>query len=185
VERRLNYIQLLHEQLGEEHPFIKLVCQCLHNNPAERPSVKMLLKRLEGTIIRCSSGEASIGDVRKTSNGCEVARRVRKEKTGFRLQSGNIAAIDFGNTYLCVAYTTATTVGMRSEDPQRLILNRMHYHIPTTILFKPDGSIDSVGYDARAEYLNLDDKERLIYAYFEEILHDKVFIQTNYFRSDK
>ena len=139
----------------------------------------MLLQRLEGAIIRCSSGEASIGDIRKTSNGCEVAKRVPKEKTGFRLQSGNIAAIDFGTTYCSVAYTTAR---MKSEEgPQRLILNGMHYHVPTAILFKPDGSIDSFGFDARADYLNLEDSDRLIYTYFEQILHDKVFIQIRVF----
>ena len=47
VERRTDYIQSLREQLGEEHPFLQLVCQCLHNTPAQRPSSEELLQQLE------------------------------------------------------------------------------------------------------------------------------------------
>ena len=92
-------------------------------------------------------------------------------------KSGNIAAIDFGTTNCSVAYTT---IGSRSEKPQILPLNTSHYRVPVAILFSTDGTIDSFGYDARKEYLNLDDEERLEYAYFEQIKmtlqHDEVFI---------
>ena len=47
VERRTDYIQPLREQLGEQHPLIQLVCQCLHNIPAQRPSAEELLQQLE------------------------------------------------------------------------------------------------------------------------------------------
>ena len=47
VEHRTNYIQPLHEQLGEQHPLLQLVCQCLHNTPAQRPSAEELLQQLE------------------------------------------------------------------------------------------------------------------------------------------
>ena len=46
VERRTDYIQLLYEQLGEEHPLLQLVCQCLHNIPAQRPFAEELLQQL-------------------------------------------------------------------------------------------------------------------------------------------
>ena len=46
LERRRDYIQPLCEQLGEQHPLSRLVCQCLHNNPAQRPSAEELLQRL-------------------------------------------------------------------------------------------------------------------------------------------
>ena len=46
VERRRDYIQPLHEQLGEQHPLSQLVCQCLHNTPAQRPSAEELLQQL-------------------------------------------------------------------------------------------------------------------------------------------
>ena len=119
---------------------------------------------------------ASIGDVRKTSNGCEVAKRVPRKESGFRVPSGNIAAIDFGTANCSVAYTT---IGSGPEDElRRLPLNTTYYRVPTAILFKPDGTIDSFGHDARAEYLNLDDAERLEYAYFDQIKmnlqHDEV-----------
>ena len=50
VERRRDYIQPLREQLGEQHPLLHLVCQCLHNTPAQRPSAEELLQQLE--IVR-------------------------------------------------------------------------------------------------------------------------------------
>ena len=98
-----------------------------------------------------------------------------------RRKSCNIAAIDFGTTNCSVAYTT---VGSRSEKPQILPLNNTYYRVPVAILFKTDGTIDSFGYDARKEYFNLDDKDRLEYAYFEQIKmslqHDEVFVTEGY-----
>ena len=47
VERRSNYIQLLHGQLGEQYPLVQLVHQCLQNAPARRPSAEELLRQLE------------------------------------------------------------------------------------------------------------------------------------------
>ena len=47
MERRRDYIQSLHEQLGEQHSLLELVCRCLHNTPAQRPSAEELLQQLE------------------------------------------------------------------------------------------------------------------------------------------
>ena len=47
VERRGEYIQLLHQQLGDQHPLVQLVKHCLHNIPSRRPSTQELLQRLE------------------------------------------------------------------------------------------------------------------------------------------
>ena len=47
VERRTDYIQPLCEQLGEQHPLLQLVCQCLHNTPVQRPSAEELLQQFE------------------------------------------------------------------------------------------------------------------------------------------
>lgn len=116
---------------------------------------------------------ANIGDVRKTSNGCKAARRVPRKEAGFRIHSGKIAAIDFGTTNCSVAYTTGV-----EEEPRRLQLNSTYYRVPTAILFNQDGTINSFGYDARSEYLNLDDEERPECPYFEQIKmtlqHDEV-----------
>ena len=119
------------------------------------------------------------GDKRKTSNGCEVAKRVPRKESGFRVHSGNIAAIDFGTTNCSVAYITV--VDGTEKGPWPLPLNSTYYRVPTAILFKPDGSIDSFGYDARTEYqANLANEDRLKYAYFEQVKmnlqHDKVLL---------
>ena len=51
---------------------------------------------------------------------------------------------------------------------------------PAAILFDSDGTVDSFGYDARKEYFNLDDEDRLKYTYFEQIKmnlqHDEVIL---------
>ena len=46
VERQMDYIQPLRDQLGEEHPLLQLICQCLHNIAAYRPSAEELLQQL-------------------------------------------------------------------------------------------------------------------------------------------
>ena len=113
------------------------------------------------------AAERCIGDVRKTSNGCEVAKRVPRSKTKFRVPSKNIAAIDFGTTNCSVAYITASD--NPDLGPQQLSLGGTYYRVPTAILFKHDGSFVSFGYRARNDYINLDDEYRLHYHYFEEI----------------
>ena len=50
VERRRDYIQPLYKELGEQHPLVQLVCQCLHNIPAQRPSAEDLLQQLEAQM---------------------------------------------------------------------------------------------------------------------------------------
>ena len=56
VERRREYIQLLHEQLPQRHPLVQLVHQCLHNTPARRPSAEELLQQLEAARAQIEGG---------------------------------------------------------------------------------------------------------------------------------
>jgi len=56
VERRREYIQLLHEQLPEQHPLVQLVHQCLHNTPTRRPSAEELLQQLEAVRAQIEGG---------------------------------------------------------------------------------------------------------------------------------
>ena len=56
VERRREYIQLLHEQLPQRHPLVQLVHQCLHNTPARRPSAEELLQQLEAVRAQIEGG---------------------------------------------------------------------------------------------------------------------------------
>ena len=48
VERRSDYIDQLHQRLGEGHPLVRMVKQCLHNVPSRRPSTEEVLQQLEG-----------------------------------------------------------------------------------------------------------------------------------------
>ena len=50
MERRTDYIEPLYKELGEQHPLVQLVCQCLHNVPAQRPSAEELLQQLEAQM---------------------------------------------------------------------------------------------------------------------------------------
>ena len=61
----------------------------------------------------------TIGDVRKTSNGCSVAERISRKEAGFRVPSNNIAAIDFGTTNCSVAYTVVGKTGSTSAASQQ------------------------------------------------------------------
>ena len=120
---------------------------------------------------------ATLPSVRKTTNGCEVAVPVRREITGFRLPSQCIAAIDFGTTNCSLAYIT--TAYNPIEGPTRLYLNNTHYRVPTAILFKPDGTVDSFGFVARTKFSGLTEVDGgMSYAYFEQIKmnlqHDEV-----------
>ena len=56
VERRRDYIQALHGQLGEEHPLVQLVHQCLRNTPARRPSAEEVLQQLEAVRAQIEGG---------------------------------------------------------------------------------------------------------------------------------
>ena len=51
VERRGDYITTLHHQLGEVHPLVQLVEQCLDNDPSYRPTAAIVLQQLEGVVI--------------------------------------------------------------------------------------------------------------------------------------
>jgi len=86
------------------------------------------------------------------------------KKSGLRVSSDNIAAIRLGFTTCAVAYALCDFEGA----PMQLPLNERDFHVPTAVLFKPDGTIDSFGYDAREQYLMLDHHFELKeYAYFE------------------
>lgn len=122
-------------------------------------------------IIFCTKGcemnGGCIDDVRKTSNGAEVARRIPREQAKFRARSRNVAAIDFGTTNCSIAYLTEAD--SPEQEPHRLLLNGTYERVPTAILFKEDGTFVSFGNEARQDYLNLDDDARPNYLYFEQI----------------
>ena len=79
LERRRDYIQPLHAQLGEQHPLVQLVHQCLHNNPDQRPSAEELLQRLEATRVRIERSYGSY-HFKVQSAMMSVEEREMKEK---------------------------------------------------------------------------------------------------------
>lgn len=111
-----------------------------------------------------------IGSVRKTSNGCEVARRVPRRDARCRQPSTNIAAIDFGTANCSLAYIIAGD--LTDSGPNLLSLYGTFYRVPTAILFRKDGTVKAFGETARKLYRNLGGKERLEWAYFEQIKMD-------------
>jgi len=48
VERRIDYIQQIQQQLGHQHPIVQMIERCLHNSPRHRPTVNHVLQLLEG-----------------------------------------------------------------------------------------------------------------------------------------
>ena len=48
VERRIDHIQQIQQQLGHQHPIVQMIERCLHNNPRHRPTVNHILQLLEG-----------------------------------------------------------------------------------------------------------------------------------------
>ena len=72
MQRREEYIKLLHHQLGEQHPLVLLVKQCLDNDPLERPTAQELLQQLENV-------RAQIEDPYQHLNKLEAMRALREK----------------------------------------------------------------------------------------------------------
>lgn len=51
IERRIQYIHQIHQQLGYEHPLVRLVEWCLENSPKDRPTIVQVLHHLEQAKI--------------------------------------------------------------------------------------------------------------------------------------
>lgn len=110
---------------------------------------------------------AEIGDARKTSNECEVAKRVLRTDVGCFVQSNYIAAIDFGTTNCSVAYILPGE--MSEKGPVLLQFDGTIRRVPNAILFDPRGKMVAFGKNARTAYSGLEDDEKLEYAMFEHI----------------
>ena len=91
VERRRDYIQPLHGQLGEEHPLVRLVHQCLHNTPARRPSAEELLQQLE--VVRAQI-EGPYGQIVKVD--MEKVRALREKDTEIRRLQQQMHQLEVG-----------------------------------------------------------------------------------------
>lgn len=105
---------------------------------------------------------------KKTSNGCEVARRIPRTNAACRKKSDCVAAIDFGTANCSVAYILPG----KKHEPILLTFQGSVYRVPTAILFSSNGNVRSFGGRARTAYRNLNPAQMLECAYFEQIKMD-------------
>lgn len=105
----------------------------------------------------------------KDANDTIRAHRVPRRTSRLRKQSKNIAAIDFGTKNCSLSYITENDKLEITRGIPKLPLNGTYLRVPTAILFNPSGEVEAFGHDARTLYANLDDEEREVYVYFEEI----------------
>jgi len=94
VERRRNYIHPLCGQLGEEHPLVQLVHQCLHNVPDQRPSAEELLQQLEAVRAQV---EGTYGQLVKVD--MEKVRLLREKNREIRQLQQQIHQLEVGSSY--------------------------------------------------------------------------------------
>ena len=98
VERRRDYIQPLHVLVGEEHPLVQLVHQCLHNTPARRPSAEELLQQLEAVRAQI---EGPYGQSVRVTVDMEKVRALREKDTEIRRLQQQMHQLEVGNVYTC------------------------------------------------------------------------------------
>ena len=98
VERRRDYIQPLHVLVGEEHPLVQLVHQCLHNTPARRPSAEELLQQLEAVRAQI---EGPYGQSVRVIVDMEKVRALREKDTEIRRLQQQMHQLEVGNVYTC------------------------------------------------------------------------------------
>ena len=96
VERRRDYIQPLHGQLGEQHPLVQLVHQCLHNTPARRPSAEELLQQLEAVRAQI---EGPYGQSVRVIVDMEKVRALREKDTEIRQLQQQMHQLEVGSVY--------------------------------------------------------------------------------------
>lgn len=104
---------------------------------------------------------------KRTPNGVSRAKRVRREKSGFRKPSKNTAAIDFGTTNCSLGYITENDTLELINGVIKCPFDGGKMRVPTAILLTASGVIDSFGSDARSAYANLEDCDRESYFFLK------------------
>ena len=94
LERRGDYIQQLNGMLGEEHPLVQLVCQCLHNIPDQRPTADELLQQLEAAKAQV---EGPYGQIVKVD--LERVRVLREKDTQIRRLQQQVQQLEVDSVY--------------------------------------------------------------------------------------
>ena len=106
------------------------------------------------------------------ANRVDRARKIRRKDTTFRQTTGNIAAIDFGTKNCSLAYVTVNdprALDLLGGTLPKLPLNDTYSRVPTVVLLNAGGRTEQLGHFARSAYLNLDDREKKMVAYFDKL----------------
>ena len=97
LERRSDYIQQLNGMLGEEHPLVQLVQQCLHNIPDRRPSAGDILQQLEAAKTQI---EGPYGQIVKVNLDLEKVRALREKDPQIRHLQQQIQQMEVGGMHV-------------------------------------------------------------------------------------
>ena len=92
---------------------------------------------------------------------------VPRMKSGFRKPVDNIAAIDFGTTFVSLAYKTAG-----DEKITTFKLTDVYTRVPNALLLRKTGEkleVVKFGYRAQEEYSRIRSSDRQNYCYFERM----------------
>jgi len=81
--------------LGEEHPLVQLVCQCLHNSPDQRPTADELLQQLQAAKAQV---EGPYGQIVKVD--LEKVRVLREKDTQIRGLQQQVQQVEVGSVYM-------------------------------------------------------------------------------------
>ena len=101
LERRRDYIQQLNGMLGEEHPLVQLVYQCLHNIPDQRPPEGELLQQLEAAKAQV---EGPYGQIVKVNLDLEKVRVLREKDTQIRSLQQQMQQVEVGGVHITQVY---------------------------------------------------------------------------------
>ena len=107
VERRGVYLEQLENSLlsREQHPFVQLVKQCLHNIPSQRPTTEVVLRTLEEMRAEIE-GPYGSHDVMKLGLMRQVAmtRSIRQSESEVRRKDREIRRLqqELEQTQVCV-----------------------------------------------------------------------------------
>lgn len=99
LERRRDYIQQLNGILGEEHPLVQLVQQCLHNIPDRRPPAGDILQQLDAAKTQI---EGPYGQIVKVNLDLEKVRALREKDRQIRHLRQQIQQMEVGGMYVKV-----------------------------------------------------------------------------------
>lgn len=133
VERRKDYIQTLHGQLGEQHTLVELLRQCLHNDPARRPSAEELLQQLEA-VRAPIEGTYSSHHLKVEMARLQVAMMsvLRSKETNAREKDGGMEHLQLDLQQVQVSRAYIQNLHRCSSptfDARRSLGMRLHNHI--------------------------------------------------------